>query len=126
MLIKRRSKPRRGRVVNREYLAFVAEQPCIVSGERATVHHVRTLGSPKDDTRTLPLAPRYHLIQCGPESIEALGKKRFQELHGVDLEAEISRLQELYARVVLSRGLPDGNRSAASEPRAAIDPPSRP
>lgn len=68
----------------------------MICGEPATVHHVRTLGSPKDDTRTLPLAPRYHMIQWGTESIEALGKKKFQERHGVNIEAEISRLQQLY------------------------------
>ncbi len=94
--IKRRSKPRRGRIVDKAYMAFIAEQPCIVSGERSTVHHVRSYGSPKDDLRTLPLAPRYHMVQWGPESIEALGKKRFEERHGVDLEAEITRLQRLY------------------------------
>ncbi len=96
-VIKRRSKPRRGRVVDKAYLAFIAEQPCIVCGGwPVTVHHHRTLGSPKDDTRTLPLCDPHHMIQWGPESIEAMGKAKFQESHGVDLEAEITRLQQLY------------------------------
>ncbi len=69
----------------------------MICDQQATVHHVRTLGSPKDDTRTLPLCPAHHMIQWGPESIEALGKRGFEERHGVDLEAEISRLQALYA-----------------------------
>lgn len=96
MFIKRRSKPRRGRIVDRDYLAFIAAQPCLISGEPATIHHVRSMGSPKDDTRTIPLAPRYHMIQWGPESIEALGKKRFQERHGVNIEEAIERYQSLY------------------------------
>ncbi len=95
-VIKRRSKPRRGRIVDKTYLAWIAAQPCLICGEPATVHHIRSFGSAKDDTRTLPLAPRYHMIQWGPESIESLGKIKFQERHGVDLEAEITRLQQLY------------------------------
>ncbi len=118
MFIKRRSKPRRGRVVDKAYLAFIAAQPCLICGEPATVHHVRTLGSPKDDTRALPLCPAHHMIQWGPESIEALGKTKFQERHGVDLEADIARLQELSDQrraVAASRSLACCRRSV---PRA--------
>lgn len=94
---RRRSKPRRGRVVDKDYLAFMGEQPCMISGKPATVHHVRCCGSPKDDTRTLPLAPEYHLYQAGPMSIEALGKAKFEAVHGVNIEAAIAHYQALYA-----------------------------
>jgi hypothetical protein len=95
---KRRVRPRRGRVVDRDYLSFMATQPCLVSGSRnVTLHHVRFCGSPKDDRRVVPLAPEYHLIQHGPyTSIEALGKAKFQERYGVDLEAAIRRYNSEY------------------------------
>jgi len=94
---KRRGKPRRGRVVDKEYLAWIAQQPCMISGKPATVHHVRFCGSPKNDRRTLPLAPEYHQIQNGPyTSIEALGKKKFEARYGVDLEAAIVKYNEQF------------------------------
>ena len=70
----------------------------MISGKKpVTVHHVRQYGSPKNDRRTVPLLPEYHLIQWGPKtSIEALGKKKFQEKYGVDLEAAIVAYNERY------------------------------
>ncbi|MGD0497513.1 MAG: hypothetical protein ABSC23_03655 [Bryobacteraceae bacterium] len=95
----RRSKPRRGRGVDKAYLAWIAKQPCMISGRRATVHHVRRFGEPKDDRRTLPLAPEFHQIQAGPESsIEALGKAKFEDRYGVDIEASIKRYNARYDR----------------------------
>lgn len=88
---------RRGRVVDTVYLAWIAQQPCLISGRRATVHHVRRYGEPKDDRRTLPLAPEYHMIQNGPRtSIEALGKAKFEARYGVNLEASIVRYNQRY------------------------------
>jgi hypothetical protein len=90
---------RRGRVADKDYLAWIALLPCLVSGKRATVHHVRRYGEPKNDRRTVPLAPEYHQIQAGPQtSIEALGKKKFEARYGIDLEAAIVRLNALYER----------------------------
>ena len=61
------------------------------------MHHVRRCGEPKSDLRTLPLAPEYHQIQAGPySSIEALGKRKFEERYGVDLEASIVLYQQVY------------------------------
>ena len=95
----RRSKPRRGRIVDTKYLAWMAAQPCLISGRRATVHHVRFCGSPKDDRRTLPLAPEYHMIQQGPRtSIEALGKAKFERRYKVNIEAAIVAYNTRYAR----------------------------
>ena len=63
---------------------------CIVSGERpATIHHVTSdrygshLEPRRDHWRVVPLAARFHLIQHGPQSIEALGHKGFYEAHGI-------------------------------------------
>ena len=96
---KRRSGgPRRGRVVDKDFLAWMGAQLCMISGKLATLHHVRFCGSPKNDRRTLPLAPEYHEIQFGPESIEALGKAKFEALHAVNIEAAIAAYNEQYER----------------------------
>ena len=89
---------RRGRIVDKAYLAWIASLPCLVSGKRATVHHVRRYGEPKDDRRTVPLAPEYHMIGYGSRtSIEALGKKKFEARHGIDLEPAI-RLKDSFRK----------------------------
>ncbi len=95
-MIRKRTKPRRGRIICREQLAFIAAQPCCISGRPATVHHVRQFGSPRDDTRTIPLAPEFHLIQCGRYSIESMGKRNFEAHHGVDIEELVSQYRALY------------------------------
>lgn len=114
----RRAKPRRGRVRDPHYLEFIAQQPCIVTGERpVTVHHVRRFGEPKDDTRTVPLVARLHMLThetpsrhwFDVERVETWnapvlgigpcverGKEVFQAYWNVDLEAEILRLRLLY------------------------------
>jgi hypothetical protein len=69
----------------------------MISGRPATCHHVRICGSARDDHRAIPLAPEYHLLQHGPKtSIEALGKAKFQERYGVDLEAAIAEYRRRY------------------------------
>lgn len=89
--------PRRGRVVDKEYLAWVGEQPGVIFGGRnVTVHHVRFCGSPKDDRWTLPIELGYHTYQEGPESIEAMSKDQWEGHHGVCIESEIGRLQKMY------------------------------
>ena len=104
-LRKHRLGVRRGRVVDRKYLAWVAEQPCCVSGcyvldgERVTVHHVREFGSPKNDHRTIPLLARYHLATVGGRhSIEVLGKVAFQVLYDIEITDVIASLNASYLR----------------------------
>lgn len=64
----------------------------------ATIHHVRLCGSARDDHRALPLCPMHHQIQPGPRtSIEALGKRKFEQMYGVDLEASIQQYRREYA-----------------------------
>jgi hypothetical protein len=101
-LKRRRSKPRRGRIVDKEYLAWMANQPPLVTGPgRITIHHVRRFGEPKNDRRTVPLPASLHMIQDGPHtSIEALGKAKFEKRYGVDLEAAIVKYNATYERTV--------------------------
>jgi hypothetical protein len=92
-----RQRPRRGRERDPLYLAWLAQQTCLVCRQPATVHHVRRYGEPKQDRRTVPLCPTHHQIQAGPYcSIEALGKRKFEAAFGVDLEAAIVSYNERY------------------------------
>lgn len=96
---KKRAKPRRGRIVDKKYMAWIASQPGLIDGGVATVHHVRRFGEPKNDRRTIPLEAKYHLIQFGPkDSIEAIGKEEFEFRHGISLENEILKYNALYRR----------------------------
>ncbi len=89
----KRKAPRRGRIVDKAFLAWATTQPCCISGELpATTHHVRSFGSCKDDRRSIRLAARFHLHDAGMFSIERLGKAAFESHHGIDIEAEIAKL----------------------------------
>ena len=97
MLRKRRSGRRRGRVVDKAYLAWLHTRPgALFSGPCHSVHHVRFCGSQKDDTRALPLEAGGHQVQEGANSIESLGKAKFQEFWHIDLEAAIAKYQRAY------------------------------
>jgi hypothetical protein len=99
---KRRSKPRRGRVVDEDFLAWMATQGCLVhlvcpEGSQITIHHVREFGSPKNDRRTLTLCTHAHMEAFSKrESIEALGKKAWELLHGVSIEGAIGLYNRRY------------------------------
>lgn len=96
---RKRARPRRGRVIDRERLAWCAGLPCCITGERpVTVHHIRFCGSPKDDTRILPLVPRLHMLTSelpGQPCIER-GKEVFEASWGVDIEGLVLKHQRLY------------------------------
>jgi hypothetical protein len=97
---KRRTKPRRGRVIDKPFLAWMHAQPCAVrtmawlcSGE-IEFHHVRDFGSPKNDRRGLPLCTGHHT--AGETAIHKLGKRTFQEVHGIDIEGMIATYNRDY------------------------------
>jgi hypothetical protein len=107
-MFKARTKPRRGRVRDEEYLDWLHTQPSIVPSHDAwclglrvwcviTVHHVRKYGSPKDDRRGVPIWKCRHQIGWGHETVEH-GKTAFEKRFGIDLEQEIKRLNEKYER----------------------------
>jgi hypothetical protein len=97
---KKRSTPRRGRVVDLEFLAWLHRQPGVVrGGQTYSVHHIREFGSPKKDRRALPLEFGYHQYDEGEFAIERIGKAKWQEITGVCIEAEITRLNSLYDEV---------------------------
>ena len=102
---KKRTKPRRGRVIDKDFLAWLARDRCAVHGDRVcpggwlgmTIHHVREFGSPKNDRHTLLLCAPTHLQTIDSEqSIEALGKTKWQKFHNVNIKAKIIDYNERY------------------------------
>jgi hypothetical protein len=104
-MITRRLKPRRGRILDPDFLRFARTQPCSVPGckpgfkagpiEAAHVGR-RGIGQKCSDREVLPLCARLH-HQVGVKSHHALGK-RFWVVHGLNravLIAELNRLYEL-------------------------------
>lgn len=104
-MIRPRRKPRRGRVIDRDYLAWMATQPCCVTGEwPATTHHVRSFGSPKDDRRTIRLVARLHMLVAevpGQPCIER-SKAQFEKRYGIDIETEIAESRARYLTEVMA------------------------
>jgi hypothetical protein len=93
----RRRANRRGRIVDRPYIAWCALQPCCITAEYpAQTHHVRQWGSPKNDHRVIRLAIRFHLHDAGPLSIERLSKSDFEKAHSIRIENEIHKLRGCY------------------------------
>jgi len=100
---------------DRKYLAFVASQPCCVTGEwPVTVHHVRFCGSPRDDRRTIPLVARLHMRthETPGEPCVERGKKIFEQRWGVNLEAEIQKLNWAYEQKNTPRPKAGGTEKA--------------
>ncbi len=78
---------------DRDHLNWVASQPCMIPGcsNRPAVHHIRILGEPQDDKRTIPLCWFHHQ---GPEGIHFLGKREFRGRYG----HELNMLEKLMKR----------------------------
>lgn len=95
---KRRGKPRRGRILDPRYLAWVATLPCLICAIRPVeVSHLglRGLGQKCDDKYAGPLCSCHH--QHGPEAHHVLGK-RFWAHHKLDRADVFARLHEQYRR----------------------------
>lgn len=89
-----------------QYLAFIRRQPCLACRRGSPVVHIsRTeahhygphgLSQKAPDRMAIPLCGIEH-HRLGPESVHQLGK-RFAEHHGLDIDAEVQYLNELYDR----------------------------
>lgn len=95
-----RAKARRGRVHDKQFLAWMATLPCLVTGEfPATTHHYRFFGSPKNDRRTIRLVARLHMLtneNPGIPCIERIGKQAFEKMYQIDIEAAIADYNRQY------------------------------
>lgn len=94
--------PRRGRIIDRDFMEFARERGCILRKKHQcrgsiTFHHVRECGSPKNDRRGIGLCEAGHLHDAGQFSIERLGKEQWQTYWAVDLEQEIAALNAVYS-----------------------------
>lgn len=102
-MIRRRRKPRKGRIRDRSFLDWVHTLPSIVPthdrkcrGCRVTAHHVKEgPGWPKNDRRTVPLFECRHMYGFGDETVEH-GRAGFEARFGVYLEIIISQLNSEY------------------------------
>lgn len=101
---RKRSKPRRGRILDSKYLKFITEQPCLITaqmggvcGGKVEAHHAgdHGFGQKADDSTAVPLCNFHHLY--GPCAVHVLGK-RFWKFWELDRDAEIKRLNLLYGR----------------------------
>lgn len=93
--MKRRHAKRKGS--DPAYLALVAQLPCAVANGRCsgriTCHHKSGagMGLRAPDREAMPLCIAHHLH--GPKSIEELGSKAWERLHGVSQAELVERTQ---------------------------------
>ncbi len=99
---RKRAKPRRGRLRDPKYMAWISTLHCIVCG-RCQMHPtevahvgVRGIGQKCSDRETLPICERHH--QTGRYALHKLGK-HFWALHGLDKMELIAKYQEAYEAV---------------------------
>ncbi len=87
--------PSRKPIQHPKYLKFVRGLPCAVSGRSYGVESAHTgprgLKQKADDLQAIPLAREFHTD--GKYSYHVLGRVRFEEYHGVNVERIIRETQ---------------------------------
>ena len=89
------SKLRTARAVrNPRYLAWIRTLPCLVCGARRGIEASHTgphgLGQKSPDASAIPLCARHH--RTGKDSYHKLGPRKFAELHALDVQAIVRKL----------------------------------
>lgn len=105
---KRPGPPRRGRLVDPDFLAWMVETQVLCAvwqftclgecSKRLTTHHVREFGSPKNDREAIRLCEAHHLHDFGMFSIERIGKAKFEQRTGLSIRALIVYYNEAYEK----------------------------
>jgi hypothetical protein len=91
--LKPRSRTKGGRGSLPRKVAWLHGFPCdICYWSPVEVHHDRHLGSRATDRRTVPLCRRCH--REGEDSVQALGRTRFQQVHRYDMDVRCAYWQE--------------------------------
>jgi hypothetical protein len=76
------------------YRAYIRSFPCLVCGTRFGVEccHVgpHGLGQKSSDKYSVPLCRRHH--RTGNDALDKIGRRRFEQLHNLDLNAIIAKL----------------------------------
>lgn len=94
-------------VEDKDYLAFVASLPCVITGERPVeVHHtvghgLKGVGEKVSDYLSFPLSPTLH--RTGKQALHVVGHKAWEELHGNQMEYVGRTLFEAVMRGVIAR-----------------------
>lgn len=87
-----KSIPKQPRETDKDYLAFIRAQPCLVSDFDCigdiVYHHTK---GKMFDYHTVPLCTRHHVL-----GVHSMGCQTFQDIYGIDFKKEIERLNELY------------------------------
>lgn len=82
------------RSVDRNYLAWIRKQPCVVTGQSGTeAAHTETVGSGGGDWTALPLTPAMHREQ------HTIGFTTFANQYGIDYGHEIEEHHRRYFNV---------------------------
>lgn len=97
-----RAIPKPKRIRDEQYLAWIRTKPCLAciyhKDSYIDAHHVLPMGGGKmgsktDDRRTVPLCRDAH------QRYHDKGRVRFEEIYGLDLEAEILKLNWEFDRL---------------------------
>lgn len=95
-----RKRARRREREDPDYLRWVHGQPCIVCGKPGEAHHspARRRGLDWHDRKTVPLCSLHHTggVDAIHYGVECGTTARFEAYHGVDISAEIERLNREY------------------------------
>ena len=93
--------PKPVRLEDPDYLRFIRRQGCLLHPQvAADAHHLeaRGVGTKCSDYRTIPLCRIHH------RELHHLGRRRFENVHSVDLPREQFRYLEIYISA-LKRGV---------------------
>lgn len=86
------------RELSPKYVWWIHGWPCLVPACRkfpVVAHHVRSRGALGSDLTCVPLCPDHH--NMSPVGVHNMGMKSFQLAHGVNLDAEVEKFNQLFA-----------------------------
>jgi len=82
--------PKPVRLKDKDYLAWIRRQPCLVDYVVAEAHHTTSRGAGGSDYRSIPLCLRHH------KEAHRLGRVSFELKHRLDFREEVIRLLEIF------------------------------
>ena len=103
-----RLKPRPGVVRDRDYLAWLHTQPCIVASGCSRWIEAHHVGHPRDDHRAVPLCSRHH--RESRDAVHQLGRRAFERQFGISFEAAIIGLNDEYEATRTLTGIRPADR----------------
>jgi hypothetical protein len=92
-----RSKTNKKRPRNFPYMLWIKTLPCTVCrrpGSEACHTGPRGLGQKSPDEQCIPLCPDHHRHRR--DALDVAGPRRFEEIHGLDIKALVSRLNDVW------------------------------